>query len=129
MILLDENIIDSQIQLLRRWRIRVRQIGVEVGRQGMKDEEIIPLLHQLRPVTFLTRDLCLFRGELVHAHYCLVCLAIDETEVARFTRRVLRHPALDTQAKRSGKVIRVSHGSLLVRKHHPAEDQVLAWPS
>ncbi|MGH7887185.1 MAG: amidohydrolase family protein [Candidatus Binatia bacterium] len=30
---LDENISDSQRQLLRSWRIRVHQIGHEVGRQ------------------------------------------------------------------------------------------------
>jgi hypothetical protein len=44
--LLDENIPESQRQLLRSWRIRIRQIGDEVGRKGMKDEAIIPLLHQ-----------------------------------------------------------------------------------
>lgn len=33
---LDENIPDNQRQLLRSWRIHVRQIGHEVGRQGMK---------------------------------------------------------------------------------------------
>ena len=54
---LDENVPDSQRQLLRSWRIRVRQIGYEVGRQGMGDEEIIPLLHRLGSVTFFTRDL------------------------------------------------------------------------
>lgn len=46
--ILDENIPESQRQLLRSWRIRVRQIGYEVGRQGMKDERIIP--HTLHPV-------------------------------------------------------------------------------
>lgn len=54
--ILDENIPDSQLQLLRSWRIRVRRIGHGVGRQGMKHEEIIPLLHRLGAVTFFTRD-------------------------------------------------------------------------
>ena len=54
MIVVDENVIDSQRVLLRSWRIRVRQMGHEVGRQGMKDDEIIPLLHTLRPVVFFT---------------------------------------------------------------------------
>lgn len=53
MILLDENFPDSQRQLLRSWRIRPQQIGYETGRKGMQDEEIIPLLHQLRRPTFL----------------------------------------------------------------------------
>ncbi len=37
--LLDENIIDNQRRLLNSWRIPVRQIGYEVGRKGMKDQE------------------------------------------------------------------------------------------
>lgn len=41
---LDENIVESQRQLLRSWRIRVRQIGHEIGRAGMQDEEIVPFL-------------------------------------------------------------------------------------
>jgi hypothetical protein len=35
--ILDENIPESQRQLLRSWRIRVRQIGYEVGRRGNSD--------------------------------------------------------------------------------------------
>jgi len=42
---LDENIPDSQRQLLRSWGIRVHQIGNEVSYQGIKDEDIIPFLH------------------------------------------------------------------------------------
>ena len=46
--ILDENIPESQRQLLRSWRIRVQQIGHELGRPGMKDEENIPLLNHVR---------------------------------------------------------------------------------
>jgi hypothetical protein len=35
---LDENFPESQRQLLRGWRIPIRQIGYEVGRKGMKEE-------------------------------------------------------------------------------------------
>jgi len=41
---LDENILKNQRQLLRSWRIRGRQIGDEIGRKGLQDEEIIRLL-------------------------------------------------------------------------------------
>jgi hypothetical protein len=41
---LDENIVESQRQLLRSWRIRVQRIGHDVGRAGMQDEQIIPFL-------------------------------------------------------------------------------------
>ena len=61
MIILDENIPESQRQLLRSWRIKVHQIGHEVGSQGMKDVEIIRLLHKLRYVTFFTRDLGFYK--------------------------------------------------------------------
>ena len=54
--ILDENIIDSQRHRLRQWRIAVRHLGYDVGRQGMKDQEIIALLHRVRRPTFLTRD-------------------------------------------------------------------------
>ena len=53
---LDENIAENQRQLLRRYRIPVRQIGSDVGRAGMTDDEIIPLLHCLSSPTFFTRD-------------------------------------------------------------------------
>ena len=32
--ILDENIIASQRQRLRSWRVRVRQIGVDIARKG-----------------------------------------------------------------------------------------------
>ena len=54
--LLDENVLEVQRLLLESWRIRVRQIGVDAGRKGLKDSEIIVLLRQLRNVTFFTRD-------------------------------------------------------------------------
>jgi hypothetical protein len=41
-IVLDENFPENQHQLLKGWRIRFRQIGYEIGREGMKDPEIIP---------------------------------------------------------------------------------------
>lgn len=67
MTILDENITESQRQLLRGWRIRARQIGVDIGRAGMKDDEIIPLLqHAIRP-TFFTRDIGFYRRENLHA--------------------------------------------------------------
>jgi hypothetical protein len=54
---LDENLLESQRLLLRSWGIPVRQIGVELGRKGMADEEIIPFLLTLPRPTFFTRDL------------------------------------------------------------------------
>lgn len=125
--LLDENIPESQRQLLRSWRIQVRQIGHEIGSKGMKDEAIISLLHKFRSVTFFTRDLDFYERKLCHANYCLVCLAIGQYEVASFTRRFLHHPAFDITAKRMGKVIRVSHLGLRVWQLHAEKEKVLEW--
>ena len=91
MILLDENFPESQRQLLRGWRIRVRQIGQEVGRSGMKDDEVIPLLLGLRRPTFFTLDRGFYRHSLCHARYCLVCVDVGQYESAIFVRRLLRH--------------------------------------
>ena len=126
---LDENIPDSQRQLLRSWRIKVRQIGYEIGRRGMKDEEIISLLHQIGQVIFLTRDLGFYHCRLCHANYCLVCLAVGQYEVASFIRRFLRHPAFNTQAKRMGKVVQVSHKGIRMWRLHVEEEEELTWQS
>lgn len=50
--ILDENIREDQRGLLRSWGIPIRQIGVDVGRKGLRDSEIIPLLHQFRDTSF-----------------------------------------------------------------------------
>lgn len=72
--ILDENIPEGQRHLLRSWRVQAKQIGHDIGRQGMKDEEIIPFLHQLHHTTFFTRDAGFYYRQLSHANYCLVIL-------------------------------------------------------
>jgi len=52
--ILDENIPKNQRQLLEKWRIHVRQIGFNIGRMGMQDEEIIPFLLQIKRLFFYT---------------------------------------------------------------------------
>ncbi|MBI3949051.1 MAG: hypothetical protein HY314_01145 [Acidobacteria bacterium] len=108
--ILDENIDFYQIQRLKAWKIHFRQIGVEVGRSGMRDRnEIIPRLHTLRRPTFFTRDHDFYHPTLRHAGYCLVYLDVEFDEAADFIRRFLRHKAFRTQAQRMGKVIRLRH--------------------
>lgn len=54
--ILDENIPKQQRQLLESWRIRTQQIGFNVGRCGMQDDEIIIFLERLsRPHILYTR--------------------------------------------------------------------------
>ncbi len=79
---LDENILESQRQLLRAWRIPVGQIGHELGRKGMQDEEIIPFLLTLPRATLFTRDLGFYSRQLCHARYSVVVLAVGQYEAA-----------------------------------------------
>ncbi len=94
--LLDENIPAGQRQLLEGWRIRIFQIGFNLGRRGMQDEEIVPLLLTLRRPTFFTRDDDFYDRKLVHPRYCLVHLAVQKYEAAAFVRRALRFSKLNT---------------------------------
>ncbi len=125
---LDENILESQRQLLRSWGISIRQIGVELGHKGMADEDILPFLLTLPYPTLFTRDLGLAGRPFCHARYCLVSLAVGQYEVAHFVRRVLRHRSFNTQAKRMGAVLRVMPTGLAVWRWR-AEDEIrLSWP-
>ncbi len=55
--ILDEDISAPTCERLRAYKIHFRQIGVSIGRAGMKDrEDIIPLLHRLKSPTFFTLD-------------------------------------------------------------------------
>jgi len=125
--ILDENILESQRKLLRNWRIAVRQIGYDIGRQGLKDEEILPFLHQLHNPTLFSRDTDFYNRRLRHARYCLVYLTVQKQEVALFVRRFVRHKAFDTQAKRLGTVVHVSHTGLSVWRLHAEEETILSW--
>jgi hypothetical protein len=124
---LDENIPKNQRQLLESWRIRVRQVGFNVGRLGMQDDEIIPVLRQLRRPTFFTRDEDFYERQLCHARYSLVYLAVDKYEVAVFVRRFLRQPDFDTQAKRMGTVLRVSSAGLSYWRLHVDAEMQSDW--
>jgi len=124
---LDENVPASQRQLLSSWRIRVRQIGVDVGRAGMQDDEIIALLQQRRRPTFFTRDEDFFDRRLCHAGYSLVYMAVERHEVALFVRRLLRHADFNTQAKRMGAVLRVSSAGLSAWRLHAKKPLAIEW--
>lgn len=100
MIVLDENFPESQRQILKAWHIPVRQIGVEIRRKGIQDDEIIPLLLALRRPTFFTLDGGFYSRRLGHARYCLVCVDVGPYEAAAFVRRLLGHKEFDTETKR-----------------------------
>ena len=124
---LDENILESQRQLLRNWRVPIRQIGYELGRKAMADEAIIPFLLTLRQPTLLTRDLGLYDRSLCHARYCLAILAVRQQEAGYFARAFLRHPAFSTRTKRMGAVVRVMHTGLVLWRLHAQHEVHLEW--
>lgn len=127
MIILDENFAESQRQLLRSWRIPVRQIGYDVGRAGMKDDEILPFLHHLRRPTFFSLDLGFYRRTHSHPRYGIVCLDIGDYDAATFVRRFLKHPRFDTEAKRLNAVIRLSYVGLTFWQTGIDSEQRLNW--
>jgi hypothetical protein len=109
---LDENITRDQAELLTGWGIRFRSIARDLGRQGITDDDIIPLLLQLKRPRLLTRDADFWNSALIHPRYALVWLDVDRNETAFFIRRFLRDPRFRLTSSRLGKVIRVHPGGI-----------------
>ena len=124
---LDENILEGQRRLLQKWGIPFRQIGVEIGRKGIDDREIIRLLRSLRYPTLFAVDYHFYKRGLCHARYSLVQLDVAQPEAAHFIRRVLRHPDFNTHAKRMGVVIRASQTGLTVWRRNAELETHYAW--
>ena len=110
--LLDENFPADQKSVLKGWGIPFRKIGTDVARLGVKDLEIISLLHTIRHVTFFTQDKGFGDPALCHRAYCLVWLDVRPDDAALYLRRFLKHPRFNTQSKRMGLVVRVERDSI-----------------
>jgi hypothetical protein len=113
-IALDENVLESQRVELHQRHAGLRQIGDNVGCKGMQDDEILTLLRRLARPTFFTRDRHFFDKTLCSGSFCLAYLDVGPLEVARYIRRMLRHPALKAWSQRKGCVVRVSAGGISV---------------
>lgn len=125
--ILDENIPESQRLLLRSWRIHCRQIGHEIGKQGMTDTSIISFLHKSKPATFFTRDLGFYKQKNCHPHYCLMILEVEQYEVASFIRRILRHTHFNTKTKRMGCVVRIAHDRIRCVNRQTEHEMEIPW--
>ena len=125
--ILDENIPRNQRELLERWRIRIKQIGFNVGLGGMQDEGIISFLISERKVTFFTRDRDFYNRRLCHSNYGLVYLAVHINEAAIFVRRLLRHPDFRARSNRMGKVVRVSRGDIAFWRVNGSKELRVGW--
>jgi len=125
--LLDENFPDDQRVLLRNWRIPCRQIGRDFSRFGVKDRDIIPLLHQKRRLTFFTLDKDFFQLRLCHAAYGIAYLDTRADDAAYFVRRFLRHTRFDSEAKRMGIIARLHQNGIQFWQHKHGGTQRVGW--
>jgi hypothetical protein len=104
-ILLDENIVEEQRAKVRAWKTSTRQLGYEIGRKGLKDYEVIPILQRIRNATFLTSDR--YKPNLWHKKYCLVWFDVHPEQFAVYARMFLSHKYFKVQRNRMGTIIRV----------------------
>jgi len=125
--LLDENIRHDQGEPLRRWRIKFRRFVVDVEYPGIKDSQIIPVLHRLTRPTFFTHDQDYFRRELVHPGYCLVWLDLFDGDAAWFIRAFLKHRLFSTRAQRMEVVARVHPGGVAFWKSLKPQLNKVSW--
>ncbi len=127
MIVLDENVEAVQRDTLRTWRIHARQIGYDIGRQGMQDTDIVPFLRTQPRVTFFTRDDDFYSRDLCHSRHCLVVLDVGRTEFASLPRRVLSHPRFSQARERMGRVILAFHEGLRSWRLRATSEQRHLW--
>jgi hypothetical protein len=113
LILLDENSLRSQREFLEARRLPVRKVGLDWGRPGMTDGEILTELRGARQVTFFTRDADFYRRSLCHPAYCLVVIAASAEQLASYATRLLRHRSFRTHALRMAKVLRLQPSRIL----------------
>ena len=113
MIVLDENSLRSQQEFLEGRRLSVRTVGVDWGRAGMTDGEILTKLRGARHVTFFTRDADFYRRSRCHPAYCLVVVAAPAEQLASYATRFLRHSGFRTHALRMAKVVRLQPSGIV----------------
>jgi len=125
--ILDEHVPAEQRAVLRGHFVWARQIGNGIGRPGMPDEEIIPLLQRLRRPTFFTFDMGFYERRLCSEDYCLVCIDARDDEAASFVRRLSRHPRFNERPKRMGAVIRLSPKGIRAWTSRSPEEEQAEW--
>jgi hypothetical protein len=125
--LLDENSPDDQRTLLRGWNIPFREIGRDEGQFGVKDDNILPLLHRQRKVTFFTHDEDFYRRDFCHPAYGILWLDTGADDAAYYVRRFLKHPLFKTIAMRMGVVARAHHDGIHFWRRNGQRLQSAAW--
>jgi hypothetical protein len=127
-IVLDENVFESQRVRLMRRRTRLCQIGLDVGRKGMPDKAIIPLLRTLRRPTFVTSDDNFFEKSLCDGRYCLVHFHVAAREIAEYVLRLFRHADFKTWSQRRERVLSVSTTAIKAWALREPRARRFKWP-
>jgi hypothetical protein len=125
--LLDENFPYDQRVLLRGWNIPFREIGRDKGQFGVKDDNILPLLHRQRKVTFFTLDEDFYRRDFCHPAYAILWLDVVPDDGAHYMRRFIKHPSFNSIAKRMGVVARAHHNGIHFWRRNAHRLQIAAW--
>jgi hypothetical protein len=103
-------------------------LGGEISHAGIKDADIIPLLHRQRHATFMTQDKGFFKKAFCHPLYCIAYLDVPADDVAYYVRRLIRHSRFNSVAKRMGTVARVHRNCIHFWHFHHAALQEVEWP-
>lgn len=98
-----------------------------MAHQGIKDGEIIPMLHRQRRVTFFTLDRDFWRRTLCHQAYCIVWLDVRADDAAFYVRRYLRHPRFRNQINRMGVVARANPSGVWWWQRDTSSPRFVAW--
>jgi hypothetical protein len=114
MIVLDEQLLGRQLDAaIAAWyRGGVRFLTELRPHTVIKDDAIPGLLGRLRQPTFVTINERDFWGRVaISQRFCVVCFSLTDSQthlIPPLLRRLLRHPAFRTKARRMGAVVRVT---------------------
>jgi hypothetical protein len=127
LILLDENSLRSQREFLEARRLSVRKVGLNWGRAGMTDGEILTKLRAARQITFFTRDADFYQRSLCHSAYCLVVIAAPAEQLASYATRLLQHRGFRTHALRMAKVVRLQPSGIVYWVRNSSVESLEVW--
>jgi len=108
MIILDENFTRVEKFKLKKFKKSIKQIGFEIEKSGIKDNDIIPFLHKIKNPTFFTLDNDFFNTNLRHKGYSIVWLNVEINKIAEFAIKFLKHDSFNTISKRMGKIVQIT---------------------
>ncbi|MBM3243005.1 hypothetical protein FJZ31_42640 [Candidatus Poribacteria bacterium] len=128
-IIVDENMPRRFTLMLQYW-VSAGQIGSEVGRKGIQDDEIIPrILLEVKRTTFLTQDRRIYFRERPHPGYCLIIVPeLSVSEIAALVRRLFRVSGFHTVAERMGKIVRITQEYIHWKELYQPGEQRQQWP-